>query len=102
VTLVESLFQQRVYAVVAAIPKGSTMTYGQVAQELRKEGIKASAQAVGQALKRNPWPVDRPRPDGFFIPCHRVVASNGIGGFAGEQNGPEIVRKRRLLQDDQP
>ncbi len=74
-------FQRRVLCHVATIPRGETRTYGDVARALG-----TGARAVGQALGANPVPL--------FIPCHRVVASDGIGGFSG----PGVGAKRRLLR----
>ncbi len=62
-------FQRRVYAKVLEIPFGTTKTYGEIARELM-----TSPRAIGQALKKNPFPL--------FIPCHRVVSKEGIGGFS--------------------
>lgn len=81
------------------------MTYGEVAAKLHAKGIPACSQAVGQALRRNPHPIDKPAADGFFVPCHRVVAAAGagrkdtssIGGFMGQREGAAVERKRRLL-----
>ena len=80
-----SVFTQRVLVCTAAIPWGETRTYGQIAACL---GQPKAAQAVGQALGRNPLPV--------LIPCHRVLASHGLGGF-----GCGLVVKRRLLAIEQ-
>ena len=83
-------FQRRVYLALLDIPSGETTSYGQLAQRI---GCK-SAQAVGQALKRNPFAPD--------VPCHRVIASDGsIGGYFGKRGGEEIERKRQLLQQEQ-
>jgi len=65
---------------IRAIPYGSVITYKELAERLN-----TSPRAIGQALKRNPTPV--------IIPCHRVVAKNGLGGFSA---GIEI--KRELLK----
>ncbi|WP_108816286.1 methylated-DNA--[protein]-cysteine S-methyltransferase [Loktanella sp. Alg231-35] len=65
-----SEFQQRFYAALCAIPFGETRTYGDLAKEL---GV--SAQAIGQACGANPIAI--------FIPCHRVLAAAGLGGFSG-------------------
>ncbi len=92
-----TLFQQHVFDVVRGIKPGMTLTYGQVAAMLQAKGVKACAQAVGQALRRNPHPIDKPRSDGFYVPCHRVVGAAGIGGFAGARGGQAIERKCRLL-----
>lgn len=64
-------FQMAVYSAVLRIPRGSTATYGDVAKISGRPG---AARAVGNALRMNPFPV--------MIPCHRVVASNGPGGYS--------------------
>ena len=52
-----------------------------------------SAQAIGQALKRNPFAPE--------TPCHRVVSRDlSIGGFSGTKEGEPIARKRRLLESE--
>ena len=67
-------FQRRVYIELLSIPAGTTITYGELAQRI---GCR-SAQAVGQALKRNPFAPE--------VPCHRVVAANGsLGGYFGQR-----------------
>lgn len=63
-------FQQQVYRALLAIPHGETLTYGEIAKALG-----CPAQPIGQACGANPIPV--------IIPCHRVLAKNGIGGFSG-------------------
>ena len=64
-------FQQKFYAALCAIPYGQTRTYGDLAGDL---GV--SAQAIGQACGANPIAI--------LIPCHRVLAANGLGGYSGE------------------
>lgn len=64
-------FQQKVYKAILKIPKGEVWTYGQVA---RKIGNPRAARAVGGALKRNQ--------DAPYIPCHRVVGYNNMGGYS--------------------
>ncbi len=65
-------FDRRVYEVVRTIPPGDTLTYGEVAHRL---GAPGAAQAVGQALGRNPFPP--------IVPCHRVLAAGRhVGGFS--------------------
>lgn len=82
-----SVFAQRVYDVTSSIPRGKVVSYGDIAHAL---GIR-SAQAVGQALKRNPFAPD--------VPCRRVVAGNGaLGGFFGAVEGQKISEKKALLQ----
>lgn len=99
-------FQKRVYLELLKVPKGITVSYGELA---RRIGCK-SAQAVGQALKRNPFAVgEHYCSDGkeiiftidFCVPCHRVISADGtIGGFHGQQDGPEIERKKLLLEQE--
>lgn len=82
-------FERRVYEALALVPRGKVTTYGRLGRFL---GC-GSARAVGQALRRNPF---APR-----VPCHRVVRGDlGLGGFAGETEGAEIVRKRRMLRSE--
>ena len=84
-----SVFAQRVYEVTRSIPRGKVASYGDIARAL---GIR-SAQAVGQALKRNPFAPD--------VPCHRVVAGNGsLGGFFGAIEGGKISEKEALLRSE--
>jgi methylated-DNA-[protein]-cysteine S-methyltransferase len=74
-------FERRVWDLMAAIAYGETRRYGELAAQLEAE-----AQAIGEACGRNPLPI--------FIPCHRVVAASGLGGYSG---GKGIETKRRLL-----
>jgi methylated-DNA-[protein]-cysteine S-methyltransferase len=77
-------FDSRVYAVTRAIEPGATLTYGEVAARI---GSPDAAQAVGQALGRNPIPI--------LVPCHRVLAAGGkTGGFSAPGGA---VTKRALL-----
>jgi len=76
-------FQLACWGELQRIPFGSTRTYGQVARRLSRPA--GAARAVGQANGANPVPI--------FVPCHRVLAGDGLGGFGG---GVEL--KRRLLQ----
>lgn len=80
-----TLFQKKVWQALKRIPLGTVKTYGDVAREL-----KTSSRAVGQACRRNNIPL--------FIPCHRVVAAHGIGGFMGGYR--HVERKRWLLQHE--
>ena len=83
-------FQRRVYLELLKVPAGTTITYGELA---RRIGCR-SAQAIGQALKRNPFAPE--------VPCHRVVAADGsIGGYCGKRDGEQIKRKRELLEIEQ-
>lgn len=79
-----TVFQQSVWRALIRIKPGTVLTYGQLAERLG-----SGARAVGNACRANPVPL--------IIPCHRVVAASGIGGYAGQVDGPEIRRKRWLL-----
>lgn len=82
-------FHQRVWRECAKIPKGRTVTYGELAKRLGKPG---AARAVGQALGANPFAP--------IVPCHRVVAANGLGGFSakgGIQAKMRLLRKERAI-----
>lgn len=77
-------FQLRVWHALMAIPAGQTTTYGALAKRLG-----TAARAVGQACGSNPLPI--------FIPCHRVLAANGLGGFMHSSNGAPLGVKTWLL-----
>jgi methylated-DNA-[protein]-cysteine S-methyltransferase len=74
-------FQVRVWAALLDIPRGATITYGELARRVDCPG---GSQAVGSANGSNPVPI--------VVPCHRVVAANGLGGFTGG-----LARKEALL-----
>ncbi len=79
-------FQQKVYDATSRIPRGRVSTYALIGKAI---GC-MSAQAVGQALKRNPF---APK-----VACHRVISSAlTVGGFFGERTGTEIARKLKML-----
>jgi len=83
-----SVFQQRVWRAIAGIPAGSTRTYGALAKLVR-----SAPRAVGQACGANWFPL--------VIPCHRVLAAGGIGGFGGgETDGFHLAVKRWLLRHE--
>ena len=77
-------FQLSVWEALRRIPAGQTQSYGEVAHQLV-----SGARAVGGACRANPIPV--------IIPCHRVVAAHGMGGFMGVTAGRGIQLKQRLL-----
>jgi len=77
-------FNRRVYAIVRRIPPGSTLTYGEVAEQ---HGDRTLARAVGQAMGENPTPI--------IMPCHRVLAAGGKSGGFSAPGG--IVTKLQLL-----
>lgn len=79
-------FQRRVWQVISAIPTGRVLTYKDIAQELG-----SGARAVANACGANNLPL--------VIPCHRVVAKKGLGGFMqGDPKGLEI--KKWLLKHE--
>jgi methylated-DNA-[protein]-cysteine S-methyltransferase len=82
--LVGTDFQRRVWRLLARITPGTVRTYGEIARELN-----SSPRAVGNACRSNPVPL--------IVPCHRVVAAAGIGGFAGATAGRHLEIKRWLL-----
>ena len=75
-------FQREVWAELSRIGYGETITYGELA---RRVGRPQGFRAVGQANGRNPLPI--------VVPCHRVVSSLGLGGYAGG-----LPMKRALLE----
>jgi methylated-DNA-[protein]-cysteine S-methyltransferase len=81
-------FQRRVWKAMCAIRRGRTLTYGEIAKALD-----SAPRAVGQACGANPFPI--------VIPCHRVVSSAGIGGFAHHASGFHVEIKRWLLRHEQ-
>lgn len=86
-------FQRRVFDELTGVPPGSTVTYGELARRLDRP---RAARAVGQALQANPVPL--------VWPCHRVVASDGLGGFGGCPAGSgeaALAIKRWLLEHEE-
>ena len=77
-------FQRKVWDALMRIPCGTAKTYGTLARE-----IGGVARAVGQAGGENHLPI--------VIPCHRVVAANGRGGFAHSRGGYLLEAKKWLL-----
>ncbi len=80
-------YQRRVWRALQRIPPGQTLTYGQLAKRLH-----TSPRAIGNACRQNPLPL--------LVPCHRVVATNGLGGFSGKTTGVRVELKRWLLQHE--
>ncbi|MFZ6675592.1 methylated-DNA--[protein]-cysteine S-methyltransferase [Undibacterium sp. Xuan67W] len=83
---VGSVFQTKVWQAISSIPRGEVLTYGQIAKH-----IKSAPRAVGQACGANWFPL--------VIPCHRVTAAGGLGGFAhhDDETGFHLGVKRWLL-----
>lgn len=77
-------FQLRVWHALMTIPAGRPTTYGALARQFG-----TAARAVGQACGSNPLPI--------LIPCHRVVAASGLGGFMHAASGAPLDVKSWLL-----
>ncbi|WP_440905050.1 methylated-DNA--[protein]-cysteine S-methyltransferase [Catenovulum sp. SX2] len=84
-----TVFQEKVWQALKNIPFGACLTYGELAKE-----VNTSARAIGGACRNNPIPI--------VIPCHRIVAANGIGGYSGQWRlGHKVDVKRWLLKHEQ-
>ena len=79
-----TLHQMTIWRLMQKIPRGKIITYGEAARV-----IKSAPRAVGQACGANPLPI--------IIPCHRIVAKNGLGGFKGGRDDNALAIKRWLL-----
>lgn len=77
-------FREKALKQIAKIPYGKTKTYGEIAQEI---GNPKAVRAVGSANATNKFPI--------IIPCHRVLASNGLGGYGG---GLELKKKLLIIE----
>ncbi|MDO8892434.1 MAG: methylated-DNA--[protein]-cysteine S-methyltransferase [Sulfurimicrobium sp.] len=80
-------YQHRVWQALLEIPSGQTESYGALASQLG-----SAPRAVGQACGTNPIPV--------IIPCHRVLAKTGLGGFMNHAEGSPLQIKRWLLEHE--
>lgn len=74
---------------VTTVGFGETITYGELAV---RSGTGLPARAIGSVLGANPLPI--------LIPCHRVVAGDGLGGYSGGDPGHELETKRWLLENE--
>ena len=85
-----SPFQVACWNVCRAIPRGATMTYGELA--IAAGSMVTAARAAGQSMRRNPLPI--------IVPCHRVIGSTGLHGFAGTSDpaSDNLGVKRHLLE----
>lgn len=81
-----SPFERRVWAAMQQIPYGQTRSYGELAVI-----VDSAPRAVGGACGKNPIPI--------VIPCHRVLARNGLGGYSGDGG---LATKQRLLDLEKP
>lgn len=82
-----SYFRRKVWAELCKIPAGKTRTYSIVANN-----IESGARAVANACRDNAFP--------GIIPCHRVVAVSGLGGYMGQTSGPCLHLKQSLLANE--
>lgn len=80
-------FQQRVWRALMDLDPGQTVSYGTLARRLG-----SAARAVGAACRANPIPL--------IVPCHRVVAAAGLGGYGGQVDGGRLAIKRWLLEHE--
>jgi len=83
--------QKKVFTVIRKIPRGKVVTYKGVAKAI---GNPLASRAVGNALHRNPHPIQ--------IPCHRVVKSDGtLGGYAlGEEKKKQLLENEGVIFTD--
>lgn len=81
------LLQQKIWRLLQKIPVGKTITYGELAQK-----VGTSPRVIGNACRLNPLPI--------IIPCHRVIAKSGLGGYCGQVRGKPSKIKRWLLQHE--
>lgn len=79
--------RMKVWESLKNIPSGSVLHYGELAETLQ-----SSPRAVGQACGANPVPI--------IIPCHRVLAKNGLGGFMNHSGGDPLQIKKWLLRHE--
>ena len=79
-----TVHQNKVWREISKIRPGQTLTYSDIATKVR-----SGPRAVGGACGSNPIPL--------IVPCHRVVAKNGLGGFARSRHGNYLDIKRWLL-----
>lgn len=80
-------YRLQVWAALRGIVPGTVKTYGQLARDLR-----SGPRAIAGACRNNEFPI--------IIPCHRVVSSQGLGGYCGWLDGPYLDIKRWLLRHE--
>lgn len=84
IELVGTELQRKIWRELQKIPVGKVATYKDLANKLH-----TNPRVIGNACRANPLPL--------IVPCHRVVAVNGLGGFAGKTSGAKILLKQQLL-----
>lgn len=82
-----SPYQQRVWEALRSLSPGRPQSYGTLARQLG-----SGARALANACRANPIPI--------IIPCHRVVAAHGAGGYMGQTAGPALAIKQWLLEHE--
>ncbi|MBI5867375.1 MAG: methylated-DNA--[protein]-cysteine S-methyltransferase [candidate division Zixibacteria bacterium] len=83
-------FTRKALQVAARIPHGQTMSYGEIAA---RAGCPGAARAAGTAMSKNPFPI--------FVPCHRVIKSDGsLGGYGGNPQHKRFLLKREGLDPE--
>jgi methylated-DNA-[protein]-cysteine S-methyltransferase len=87
IKLAGSMHQLQVWEAMRRIPAGQVRTYGELAED-----VGSNARAVGTACGQNPVPI--------VVPCHRIVAVNGLGGFMGGTGEDTLSIKRWLLKHE--
>lgn len=93
-------FNERCYSVLRKVPRGKVTTYKEIANALNSKAYRA----VGNAMNKNPYAfvgsgeAGGSKSKSLFVPCHRVVKSNGeIGGFvSGIKNKIKMLRKEGI------
>lgn len=84
-----TVFQQKVWSALRAIPYGQSSSYGQIGKAISCQ----SAQAVGTAVGKNPWLM--------LVPCHRVLPSSGhLGNYAAGENAKRFLLRLEGLRCD--
>jgi len=82
-------FESKVYEALCRVPAGRVVTY----KTLGKAVGCNSGQAIGNAMRRNPYAPE--------VPCHRVIpASLNLGGYSGETSGEKVETKKNLLEGE--
>jgi methylated-DNA-[protein]-cysteine S-methyltransferase len=81
-----TLLQRKIWRALQKIPVGKVTTYGELAKKL-----KTGPRVIGNACRLNPLPI--------IIPCHRVIAANGLGGYCGRSSKAIRIKKYLLAAE---
>lgn len=82
-----TFLQNKIWRALQKIPVGKTVTYGELAKKLQ-----TGPRVIGNACRLNPLPI--------IIPCHRVVAANGLGGYCGKKADAIKIKKWLLAHEN--